>query len=125
MWLGRLPNAAVSAWKSGVSVAAELDSPCAVPTLHVPALDLVIPSPGQLWRAAWAIEHQRARYGSVLVFCALGYSRSAATAATWLLLAGRAADVAQALAIVRTPRPHAVLSVEHEEAIARAWRGNA
>jgi protein-tyrosine phosphatase len=123
VWLGRLPSATVGTWKSAVNVAAELDSPCAVPTLHIPALDLVVPSPVQLRRASRAIEHQRAQHGSVLVFCALGYSRSAAAAATWLLNSGRAKNVAQALAIVRAARPRAALTAQHELAIARAWRG--
>jgi membrane-associated phospholipid phosphatase len=100
IWLGRMPGATVGTWKSAVNVAAELDSPCPVPTLHVPALDLVVPSPVQLRRASTAIERQRTQHGSV-----------------------RAKNVAEALAMVRAARPKAVLNAQHELAIARAWRG--
>jgi len=56
----------------------------------------------------------------VLVCCALGYSRSAASVATWLLRSGRARDVAEAVAMVRTARPSIVLHDVHLQVIAAA-----
>ncbi|MFY1080010.1 hypothetical protein ACNF5D_28615, partial [Escherichia coli] len=69
----------------------------------VPMLDLVVPAPEQLREAAEAIERLHA-HGPLLVCCALGYSRSAASVATWLLRSGRAADADAAVAIVRAAR---------------------
>jgi protein-tyrosine phosphatase len=105
-----------------VELAAELDAPAGLPTVRVPALDLVVPSPVWLLRAAGAIERQRVRYGSVLVFCALGYSRSAAAAATWLLITDRARSADEALEIVRRARPQVVLPAALREAVAAAGR---
>ncbi len=52
----------------------------------VPMLDLVVPTPEQLREAVEAIERLHA-HGPLC--CALGYSRSAASVATWLLRSGR------------------------------------
>ncbi|MNI76460.1 hypothetical protein D3C73_1326910 [compost metagenome] len=82
-------------------------------------LDLVLPSAAQLRAAADAIERLR-DHGPVLVCCALGYSRSAASVATWLLRTGHARDVAEAVAIVRAARPGIVLHDVHLQAIAAA-----
>lgn len=79
-------------------------------------LDLVVPEPEQLREAAEAIERLRT-HGPVLVCCALGYSRSAASVATWLLLTGRAVDADAAVAIVRAARPGIVLGQAHLRAI--------
>ncbi|WP_312647450.1 dual specificity protein phosphatase family protein, partial [Stenotrophomonas sp.] len=65
------------------------------------------------------IERLRAQ-GPLLVCCALGYSRSAASVAAWLLRSGRATDAAAAVAIVRTARPSIVLHDSHLQAIAAA-----
>ena len=75
----------------------------------LPMLDLATPEPATLRRAAAAIEQARAA-GPVLVCCALGYSRSAAAVATWLLATGRAADAGAAAAEIRLARPHIVLA---------------
>jgi len=47
------------------------------------------------------------------VCCALGYSRSAASVAAWLLRSGRASDADAAVAIVRAARPGIVLGKAH------------
>jgi protein-tyrosine phosphatase len=82
-------------------------------------LDLVAPEPKALREAAQDIETARAR-GRVLVCCALGYSRSAAAVAAWLLLSGRADAVEAAVARVRAARPAIVLGDTHRRALERA-----
>jgi protein-tyrosine phosphatase/membrane-associated phospholipid phosphatase len=74
----------------------------------LPALDLVPVPIDTLTRAAQEIERLR-QSGDVLVVCALGVSRSAAAVAAWLLVTGRAATPAEALAVVRRARPQVVL----------------
>ncbi|WP_313205378.1 dual specificity protein phosphatase family protein, partial [Stenotrophomonas sp.] len=75
--------------------------------------------PAQLAEAADAIEALRAQ-GPLLVCCALGYSRSAASVATWLLRSGRVCSAAEAVARVRAARPSIVLHDVHLQAIAAA-----
>ncbi|WP_032973322.1 dual specificity protein phosphatase family protein, partial [Stenotrophomonas maltophilia] len=121
VWLGRLPCTALPAPLWGVvDTCAEL-SCCAPGAAYagVPMLDLVVATPAQLRDAADAIECLRAQ-GPVLVCCALGYSRSAASVATWLLRSGRACNVVDAVAMVRAARPSIVLHEVHLQAIAAA-----
>jgi membrane-associated phospholipid phosphatase len=85
----------------------------------IPLLDLVAPPPEQLAAAATAIEQARAA-GPVLVCCALGYGRSAAAAAAWLMSTRRASRVEEALAHIRQARPRVVFDRGTETAIAKA-----
>ncbi|KAG1270787.1 hypothetical protein G6F65_012859 [Rhizopus arrhizus] len=121
VWLGRIPSTALLPPLRGVvDVCAELS--CRAPGAayaRVPMLDLVVPTPAQLREAAEAIERLRAQ-GPLLVCCALGYSRSAASVATWLLCSGRATDADAAVAIVRSARRSIVLHDSHLQAIAAA-----
>ncbi|WP_313299731.1 phosphatase PAP2/dual specificity phosphatase family protein [Stenotrophomonas sp.] len=121
VWLGRIPCTALPTPFVGVvDACAELS--CRAPGAgyaSVPMLDLVVPEPEQLREAAEAIERLRAQ-GPLLVCCALGYSRSAASVATWLLRSGRAADADAAVAIVRSARPGIVLGTAHLRAITNA-----
>jgi membrane-associated phospholipid phosphatase len=78
----------------------------------VAVLDLTVPSASELREAVAAIEAAREK-GPVLVCCALGYSRSAAAVAAWLLATRRASSVEEAMAIVRNARPSIVLKHEH------------
>jgi hypothetical protein len=122
--LGRLPGPADASGPPGetiVDVAAEMDPPPGRSMVAVPMLDLVTPPPEALAVAADAVEDAR-RSGPVLVACALGYSRSAATVAAWLLRTGRAPDAAAACALVRARKPLTVLSPSVEAAIAAAGR---
>ncbi|MGJ7903738.1 phosphatase PAP2/dual specificity phosphatase family protein, partial [Lysobacter sp. 1R34A] len=102
VWLGRLPGAGErDRFAAVVDCSAELSLPVWREGDAVrPMLDLVAPTPAQLRQAAQDIERLRRR-GEVLVCCALGYSRSAAAIAAWLLLSGRAADVEAAIAALR------------------------
>ena len=93
LWLGRFPARAgdLPAGVTGVvDLCAELPWHIHVSSYaHVPALDLVALDREQLIRAAQSIGEALAR-GPVLVCCALGYSRSVASIAAWLLEIGRA-----------------------------------
>ncbi len=86
----------------------------------IPMLDLVPPQPAKLLEAAASIERGRAN-GPVLVCCALGYSRSAATVATWLLASnGHANRRARRSRTVREARPRIVIDGATRDAIASA-----
>lgn len=122
--VGRIaPGAAINAagFTAVVDLCAELPGPGRAGAAYasLPMLDLVTPTPARLREAADAIERAR-RHGPVLVCCALGYSRSAAAAAAWLLTTGRAKNVEAAVAQVREARPHLVLDAAARSAIAEA-----
>jgi len=112
VWIGRMPlrhELATLPTRRVVDLCAELPAPRGLEALRAhPALDLVAVDRSTLEQAAASIETLR-RDGPVLVFCALGYGRSAAVIAAWLLMTGRAADATQAVAMVRTAKPRVVL----------------
>jgi protein-tyrosine phosphatase/membrane-associated phospholipid phosphatase len=120
VWIGRVPSPRElrgGRFTGVVDLAAELgiargDRDLAV----IPVLDLTTPSKQALDDAATAIERLRAR-GPVLVCCALGYSRSACAVAAWLLATDRSANVAAALAKVRSARTQVVLGAPHVAAL--------
>lgn len=116
--LGRLPGGKAD-FAAIVDLCAELPGRRAGAYVALPMLDLVPPTPADLRDAARAIEQAR-RHGTVLVCCALGYSRSAAAAAAWLLATGRARDADDAIARVREARPHLVLGAAARSSIAAA-----
>lgn len=125
VWLGRVPardDLTGGRYAAVVDLCAEL--PVHADGFHycaVPMLDLVVPEPQQLAEAARAIAQARTR-GPVLVCCALGYSRSAAAVAAWLMLSGRAPNHDDAIAIVQRARPDVVLLPAHCDALAAAVR---
>ncbi len=117
--LGRFPSRA-DGFAAVIDVAAELPSRLDPALCRArPMLDLVTPTPAQLRDAAAAIEAARGA-APVLVCCALGFSRSAASVATWLLATRRAASVDDAIALVRRARPRIVLGDASRAAIAAA-----
>ncbi|WCM21678.1 phosphatase PAP2/dual specificity phosphatase family protein [Paraburkholderia bryophila] len=75
----------------------------------VPQLDLLPPTLAQLRQAVAAIERLREQGHTVLVCCALGYSRSALTVAAWLAVRLQLDDAQVALALLREARPQVVL----------------
>jgi membrane-associated phospholipid phosphatase len=119
--LGRIPSRD-NGFAAVVDLAAELPSRVDPALCRArPMLDLVTPAPAQLRDAAAAIETARAA-GPVLVCCALGFSRSAAAVATWLVATRRSATVDDAVALVRRARPRIVLDAAALAAIAAATR---
>jgi membrane-associated phospholipid phosphatase len=78
---------------------------------HIPVLDLTAPTPDQMSEAAAFIE-EHATNGTVYVHCKIGYSRSAAVVAAWLLQTGRATSVDEAVSLLRSKRPTIVIRPE-------------
>jgi protein-tyrosine phosphatase len=103
-----------------IDLTAELSRPRgATAWTSVPLLDLVAPDAAQLRRAADAIEQARSR-GPVLVCCALGYGRSAAAVAVWLLRTGRTSDLEATLRHLRERRPRLALGAAQQKAVTEA-----
>jgi len=118
VWLGRAPIHGDDATRftSLVDLSAELSvRPAEKNYWCIPILDFSIPDPETLAKAADAIEAAR-RAGSVLVFCALGRSRSAAAVCSWLLREGHVHSASEAFDQVARRRPVS-LSDEHLRAI--------
>ena len=121
VWLGPLPGAGEmnrGGFASLLDLTAELPAPQGPwRYVNLPWLDLAAPTPAQLTEAARHIEVLR-RHGPLLVACALGRGRSAAAVAAWLLITGRAADAAAALARLRALQPGLALGPSHHRALA-------
>ena len=71
-------------------------------------MDLLVPTRDQLEAAVNAIQDLE-RERPTLVCCALGYSRSAAAVAAWLVASGRAASVDESIDRIKAQRPQIVL----------------
>jgi membrane-associated phospholipid phosphatase len=113
VWLGRLPRRfaknGAPKFATVVDLCAELPSPRhAGRRIAMPALDLIPLSREELRNAAEAIEKARA-HGPVLVCCALGYGRSAAAVAAWLVMTDRAPTPEAAAQRLRAIRPQIAL----------------
>jgi dual specificity protein phosphatase-like protein len=121
VWLWRIPLAREAAgFATVVDLCAELPGAATAGTWTcIPMLDLVAPEPAQLRRAAASIERARSA-GTVLVCCALGYSRSAAAVATWLVTSNRSENMSEAIEKVHRARPRMVIDVPLRAAIATA-----
>ena len=121
--LGRFPEPADLA---GIATVIDLTAEFSRPRGDVvwrsfPCLDLVAPDGETLSRAADAID---AAQRPVLVVCALGYGRSVAALAVWLVRSGEAATIGEALDRLRRVRPRlsprpAQITVMEETARAR------
>lgn len=123
VWLGRIPSRREAArFTTVVDLCAELPGAAAPASWRcVPMLDLVPPPPAQLRDAAASIERCRAA-GPLLVCCALGYSRSAAAVATWLVTSNAAASIQEAIERIRRARPHIVIDSSLRDAIGMATK---
>ena len=113
VWLGRLADqhaAALQGFAAVIDLCAELPAPrSGTSYVAIPMLDLVPPEPAALRHAVDEIDRYN-REGPVLVTCALGYGRSAAAVAAWLVGTGRAATAGAAAAQLRRARPGVVVT---------------
>ena len=79
------------------------------------SLDLIPVQPEQLNLAVQAFHQlmsQQQGTGKVLIFCALGYSRSSSVLAAWLIHTAQAKNAEAAIHIIRQARPWIVLSAQ-------------
>jgi protein-tyrosine phosphatase/membrane-associated phospholipid phosphatase len=79
--------------------------------LNVPVLDLTAPTQAQLAEMGEFIGNH-SRNGVVYVHCKIGYSRSAAAVAAYLIMSGKAKTAEDAFAIIRRVRPSVVIRPE-------------
>lgn len=133
--LGRLPRY-TDLDRLGIAAIVDLSAEMPCPSggrdyVSIPMLDLIPPQAEQLEAAVQAIQTAYASQalhathvaqGSVLVCCALGFSRSALSVAAWLLASGKADSPEKAIDIVRQARPAIVLGDDHREALRVWWR---
>jgi protein-tyrosine phosphatase len=120
VWLGRVPGLHD---RPGIVSIVDLTAELSVRTKgieyrNVPMLDLATPSREQLDSAVAAIE-DLAGHRPTLVCCALGYSRSAAAVAAWLVATGGASDMEAAIQMIRLRRNRIVLSVQNS--VLNSW----
>jgi protein-tyrosine phosphatase len=90
------------------------------PIYSVAVLDLLAPEIQQIEQGVAAID-AASQHGKTLLFCALGYSRSATIAAAWLLANGLADSIDAAAAQLRSVRPGLVMSAKHIRQL-KAWQ---
>jgi len=78
---------------------------------NIPVLDLTAPTQAQLAQMGEFIGNH-SRDGAVYVHCKIGYSRSAAAVAAYLIMSGKANTAEEAFAIIRRVRPSIVIRPE-------------
>jgi protein-tyrosine phosphatase len=110
--LGRFPTKSEiekTNYKTIIDLTAEFNAPKSkVSWISIPCLDLVSPEAYKLLQALEYIE-QSLRNGSVLVCCALGYSRSTLTVLSWLVVSNRVSSIDDGIKIIKLARPKVVL----------------
>ncbi len=85
---------------------------------NLPVLDLTAPTPEHLQDSAAFITEQ-VKTGKLYVHCKIGYSRSAAAVAAYLLSSGRARSAEDAIEHLRGARPSIIVRPEVREALER------
>jgi hypothetical protein len=78
---------------------------------NIPVLDLTAPTQAQLAEMSEFIGNH-SRNGVVYVHCKIGYSRSAAAVAAYLIMSGKAKIAEEAFTIIRRARPSVVIRPE-------------
>ncbi|SIS96568.1 phosphatase PAP2/dual specificity phosphatase family protein [Neptunomonas antarctica] len=119
VWLGRIPDAREAKRYAGLmDMCAELPVTVAdgCDYRYLPVLDLTPLTPEQCWQAARIIDGLvNADSQPILVFCALGYSRSSVALMAWLLLTEQAKNPEHAKLIIEHARPQVVIKPYHLE----------
>ena len=120
VWIGRVLNdrEAAEAIRLGVTAVLDLTAEFseakpfrALVYRNMPILDLTAPSTDQLREMAEFIDAE-SRKGVVYIHCKIGYSRTAAAAAAYLLWTGNCGSVAEAIVFLRQVRPAIVVRAE-------------
>jgi protein-tyrosine phosphatase len=83
---------------------------------NIPVLDLTAPTQTQLVAMSKFIG-DHSRNGAVYVHCKIGYSRSAAAVAAYLMMSGEVKTAEEALAMIRRVRPSVVIRPEVRSAL--------
>jgi len=78
---------------------------------NIPVLDLTAPTQAQLVEMSKFIGNH-SRNGAVYVHCKIGYSRSAAAVAAYLIMSGKVNTAEEAFALIRRVRPSVVIRPE-------------
>jgi protein-tyrosine phosphatase len=78
---------------------------------NIPVLDLTAPTQAQLVETSKFIG-KHSRNGVVYVHCKIGYSRSAAAVAAYLIMSGKVTTAEEAFAMIRRVRPSVVIRPE-------------
>jgi len=76
---------------------------------NVPVLDLTAPTQAQLAEMSEFIANHSRDGDAVYVHCKIGYSRTAAAVAAYLIMSGKANATEEAFAIIRRVRPCIVI----------------
>jgi len=120
VWIGGVLSGkeAAAAVGQGVSAVLDLTAEFSEPSrfraltyLNIPILDLTAPTVDQLEDMA-AFIGEESRKGVVYLHCKIGYSRTAAAAAAYLLRAGTIRTIPEAIEFLRRARPTIVVRSE-------------
>jgi protein phosphatase len=83
---------------------------------NIPILDLTAPTQSQLMEMS-NFMGDHSRNGAVYVHCKIGYSRSAAAVAAYLIMSGEVKTAEEAFAMIRRVRPSVVIRPEVRSAL--------
>jgi membrane-associated phospholipid phosphatase len=132
VWIGRKLNRSEAdrAVRQGITAVLDLTAEFSEASpfltgnyLNLPVLDLTAPTPAQLEEAAAFIQEHSLR-GKVYVHCKIGYSRSAAAVAAYLLKNGRAKTAGEAVHLIRRVRPSLIVRPEIFDALKKFQTGS-